>query len=442
MAGYQRFVAYVYEYRKGKKDGSSGYVRVEARDRKCRVEVHLRCVGLEPGSRCRVYGFVRQEGLMDGILIGSCVTGRERIECALETDTGDIGGMGKSLQELGGLLLISDAGGFWGTEWDDQPIRPENFREWKKKETESRKETEKIGTEYQKAAEKKGREREEKEEENQKAGTLPEVQENQKESDRIMTVEEIQEDVLKTSETGNSYQAPGPHPPEPPRPGQPSPHPPEPPRPGQPSPHPPEPPRPDQPSPHPPKPPRPEPSLVHFREYPVMIPLTTAISQTAARSDHRTAVPYAEKTAVSAATVLSCTDIRISAIFCCAEIPGDSTYWEYPADTASRNGLWPICLAFPTLRNVRIFISQAEREDTGTVLLTSDQKNFGIHADKQTVLQIRRSQLHTTNFYYRDRLRQDIPVVFHFFLGAGRESRYQNSVGIPVSLEIISFCTA
>ena len=100
-----------------------------------------------------------------------------------------------------------------------------------------------------------------------------------------------------------------------------------------------------------------------------------------------------------------------------------------------------ICLAFPTLRNVRIFISQAEREDTGTVLLTSDQKNFGIHADNQTVLQIRRSQLHTTNFYYRDRLRQDIPVVFHFFLGAGRESRYQNSVGIPVSLEIISFCT-
>ncbi|ERI89093.1 hypothetical protein HMPREF1547_03823, partial [Blautia sp. KLE 1732] len=56
MARYQRFVAYVYEYRKGKKDGSSGYVRVEARDRKCRVEVHLRCVGLEPGSRCRVYG--------------------------------------------------------------------------------------------------------------------------------------------------------------------------------------------------------------------------------------------------------------------------------------------------------------------------------------------------------------------------------------------------
>ena len=113
----------------------------------------------------------------------------------------------KSLQELGGLLLISDAGGFWGTEWDDQRSG-RRIPRVEEKETESRKETEKTGTEYQKAAEKTGREREEKEEENQKDGTLPEVQENQKESDRIMTVEEIQEDVLKTSETGNSYQAP------------------------------------------------------------------------------------------------------------------------------------------------------------------------------------------------------------------------------------------
>ena len=415
MAGYQRFVAYVYEYRKGKKDGSSGYVRVEARDRKCRVEVHLRCVGLEPGSRCRVYGFVRQEGLMDGILIGSCVTGRERIECALETDTGDIGGMGKSLQELGGLLLISDAGGFWGTEWDDQPIRPENFREWKKKEMESRKETEKTGTEYQNAAEKKGQRAGRKEEGNQKDGTLPEVQENKKESDRIMTVEEIQEDVLKTSETGNSYQAPGPHPPEPPRPG--------------------------QPSPHPPKPSRPEPS----RPLPG-IPCDDPFND-GYFTDCRKIRP-SDCSALCRKNGCFCSNRFVmygyqnfGHLLLCRN-PRGQYILGVPGGYSQQERFMANMFGFPTLRNVRIFISQAEREDTGTVLLTSDQKNFGIHADKQTVLQIRRSQLHTTNFYYRDRLRQDIPVVFHFFLGAGRESRYQNSVGIPVSLEIISFCTA
>lgn len=245
MAGYQRFVAYVYEYRKGKKDSSSGYVRVEARDRRCLIEVHLRCVGLEPGSRCRVYGFVRREGLMDGILIGSCVTGREQIECVLETETENIGNMGKNLRDLGGMLLISDAGGFWGTEWDDQPIRPENFREWKKEKTEPQKKSEKTGTE--------------------KAGA--EDQKNQKEADKIMTVEEVpeeeegisarminqeakkvpqedrvvpEENKLKVSESGHLHSGqphpgPGPRPPEPPRPGQPhpglGPRPPEPPHP-------------------------------------------------------------------------------------------------------------------------------------------------------------------------------------------------------------------
>ena len=306
MAGYQRFVAYVYEYRKGKKDGSSGYVRVEAMDRKCRMEVHLRCVGLEPGSRCRVYGFVRREGLMDGILIGSCVTGQERIECILETDAGDIGGMGKSLQDLGGMLLISDAGGFWGTEWDDQPIRPENFREWKKEKSESQKEAERNRKEREKN-------KETEEGEMEQSGASSELSEN--EEAKIMKAEEVLEEDIGFSagliqqsmefqqestgaaetglpkspepprrdqvnpgsdprppeslDPGHSRPEPGPSPSELPRPGQGNPgsgpHPPEPPRPGQqrpnPGPHPPEPPRPGQPRPNPgprpPEPPRP-----------------------------------------------------------------------------------------------------------------------------------------------------------------------------------------
>lgn len=177
----------MYEYRKGKKDGSSGYVRVEAMDRKCRMEVHLRCVGLEPGSRCRVYGFVRREGLMDGILIGSCVTGQERIECMLETDAGDIGGMGKSLQDLGGMLLISDAGGFWGTEWDDQLIRPENFREWKEEKSESQKEAERNRKEREKN-------KETEEGEMEQSGSFSELSEN--EEAKIMKAEEVLEEDI------------------------------------------------------------------------------------------------------------------------------------------------------------------------------------------------------------------------------------------------------
>lgn len=197
-----------------------------------------------------------------------------------------------------------------------------------------------------------------------------------------MTVEEIQEDVLKTSETGNSYQAPGPHPPEPPRPGQPSPHPPEPPRPGQPSPHPPELPRPGQPSPHPPKPSRPEPS----RPLPG-IPCDDPFND-GYFTDCRKIRP-SDCSALCRKNGCFCSNRFVmygyqnfGHLLLCRN-PRGQYILGVPGGYSQQERFMANMFGFPTLRNVRIFISQAEREDTGTVLLTSDQKNFGIHISKQ-----------------------------------------------------------
>ena len=128
MKEYRRFVAYVYEYQKGKKGRNCGFIRVEAREQSCRLEVHLLCPGLTPDVQCEVFGFVRNAGLMDGKLIGSCMTEESRADCVLETDRNSMGGSGAPLEKIGGMVLITENGAFFGTEWDDQPIRPENFR--------------------------------------------------------------------------------------------------------------------------------------------------------------------------------------------------------------------------------------------------------------------------------------------------------------------------
>ena len=70
MKEYRRFVAYVYEYQKGKKGRNCGFIQVEAKEQNCRMEVHLLCPGLLPDVNCEVFGFVRNGGLMDGIQIG------------------------------------------------------------------------------------------------------------------------------------------------------------------------------------------------------------------------------------------------------------------------------------------------------------------------------------------------------------------------------------
>lgn len=160
------------------------------------------------------------------------------------------------------MLLISDAGGFWGTEWDDQPIRPENFREWKEEKSESQKEVERNRKEREKN-------KETEEGEMEQSGSFSELSEN--EEAKIMKAEEVLEEDIGFSagaiqqsmefqqESTGAAETGLPKPPEPPRrdqvnPGS-DPHPPEPPRPGQPRPNPG--PRPPEPS----RPPRPLPGI-------------------------------------------------------------------------------------------------------------------------------------------------------------------------------------
>lgn len=131
MSGYRRFIAYVYEYQKGKKSSNCGFIKVEVKNENCSIEVHLHCPGLVKDIPCQIYGFVRKDGLMNGILLETCETEPEVIECQIETNALDMNGSGVSLGKMSGMILTTQAGGFFGTEWDDQPIRPDNFRELK-----------------------------------------------------------------------------------------------------------------------------------------------------------------------------------------------------------------------------------------------------------------------------------------------------------------------
>lgn len=131
MAGYRRFIAYVYDYENGKKGSNCGFIKVEVKDQQCSVEVHLHCQGLPEDIGCKVYGFTRKDGLINGILLDNCETEKEIVECLITTDAMNMNSSGVSIGKMGGMIIVTDTGGFFGTEWDDQPIRPENFRELK-----------------------------------------------------------------------------------------------------------------------------------------------------------------------------------------------------------------------------------------------------------------------------------------------------------------------
>lgn len=206
MTEYRRFVAYVYEYQKGKKGSNCGFIKVEARGKLCRMEIHLRCPGLLPGTECTVYGFVRRKGLLDGSRIGNCRTEEGKMDSLLETQTMAVGHGEIPLGEMSGMVLLLENGGFFGTEWDDQAIRPEDFRVMPEKREES-------------ATVEKSVRKEKEVSEN----------EEQEQTETVQDMEILQPEIHTQSIEGREV-AESPHRPEPPRP----PHHPEPPRPSRP----------------------------------------------------------------------------------------------------------------------------------------------------------------------------------------------------------------
>ena len=206
MKEYRRFVAYVYEYQKEKKGRNCGFIQVEAKEQNCRMEVHLLCPGLLPESKCEIFGFVRNSGLMDGILVGECRTGESRADCVVETDRESLGGSGIPLEKIGGMILLTESGGFFGTEWDDRAIRPENFRRVKlqKEKKEDRKESE-IQEEVQEEARKEPEKQEKKEEAAEKE---PKTHEERMAAQSVAEVDEPKRkaEILHIGETAEIFE--------------------------------------------------------------------------------------------------------------------------------------------------------------------------------------------------------------------------------------------
>ena len=132
MAGYHRFVSYIYLYENGEKTMNTGFAKVENRDGQCRIDVSLRNVCAAEDDMHRVYMFVREQETLLGIYLGEigCKNGVGVFSCV--TDEDDIEESGYGLEQISGMIVKSDQGKIYGTGWDDRAISVENFKEFGK----------------------------------------------------------------------------------------------------------------------------------------------------------------------------------------------------------------------------------------------------------------------------------------------------------------------
>lgn len=120
MAEYNRFVSYIYTYEKGVKATSSGFVRVEVRDKRCSLHLTLNHISV---ATLLVYMFVRKGQVLKGIFMGE-------IHCenrtATYTDTVDVDNVkdsGYTLDQVAGMIVTDEGRQVWfGTGWDDETL--------------------------------------------------------------------------------------------------------------------------------------------------------------------------------------------------------------------------------------------------------------------------------------------------------------------------------
>ena len=128
MAGYRRFVAYVYEYPVGKKGNGKGFIKVEARDGKCRMNYRVSGIYGKEEAPCKIYGFVRKDDGCEGIYLGECDLAGDIVQFQTEVPDQGLGGTSYGLNDLSGLIMLTRDGTMYGTGWDDRPVRLEEIR--------------------------------------------------------------------------------------------------------------------------------------------------------------------------------------------------------------------------------------------------------------------------------------------------------------------------
>lgn len=131
---YRRFVSYIYEYSSGKKGENRGFVRVEVKNGICRMGFGLEIADLPEKCRIRVLGIVRENRKLLGIPLGELTAGSGGIRGQVRFPEQQAGNSPYHMEQMGGLLLISEGGRQFATQWDDEPLRLEWLEEWKPKQ--------------------------------------------------------------------------------------------------------------------------------------------------------------------------------------------------------------------------------------------------------------------------------------------------------------------
>lgn len=135
MAGFQRFISYLYKYENDNRQENIGFAKVEIRGTSYRLEVHVRNLNLEKPD-CTVYLFARNKEIMHGVPIGEMYIRRGNGDMRYAFEEKDLSEFGIKMEQVEGIFIQVSEGLYIDSQWKEGEIREKNLLMLKKGEME------------------------------------------------------------------------------------------------------------------------------------------------------------------------------------------------------------------------------------------------------------------------------------------------------------------
>ena len=127
MSEYQRFVSYIYEYQNHTRLQNCGFSKVEVRNSRCRLQIHMKLHTVPFTPVFQVYAFIPSEHQHIAVPLGKAAWQQGVVYADFMLPQQQIAQTPYGLKDLGGLYIQTEHGQLFATAWKDIPIQPELF---------------------------------------------------------------------------------------------------------------------------------------------------------------------------------------------------------------------------------------------------------------------------------------------------------------------------
>lgn len=134
MSGFHRIITYLYLYEQGTKSRNIGFAKIERRDQRCLLEIHMKNTGCSL-SPVPVFLYVPNNAQLAGILLGNFTLTRGSGDFKTVIDAENLKGSGYGLDDVKGIYIPLTAQMMSVSQWDDDEFDVTNFVELSENQT-------------------------------------------------------------------------------------------------------------------------------------------------------------------------------------------------------------------------------------------------------------------------------------------------------------------